>query len=182
MPSRHAGRPCAPAACTKGRAGRSPWRPSSSASTRSASNWATRTSAGRTSSGRCMTMPSRSHPEGGLPPHFKYLAGYPPQLLMQVQQLIDSGKLGESLARRYPERHTIQSDTALYDYVMDLKTRHMRNADPINKVAYDSKLKVLTQALGTHTAISRVQGGKLKAKREIRIASLFRDRSEEHTS
>jgi len=124
-------------------------------------------------------MPSRSHPEGGLPPHFKYLAGYPPQLLMQVQQLIDSGKLGESLARRYPERHTIQSDTALYDYVMDLKTRHMRNADPINKVAYDSKLKVLTQALGTHTAISRVQGGKLKAKREIRIASLFRDAAPE---
>src|SRR5690606_40466944 len=48
-----------------------------------------------------------------------------------------------------------------------------------NKVAYDSKLKVLTQALGTHTAISRVQGGKLKAKREIRIASLFRDAAPE---
>jgi predicted metal-dependent hydrolase len=30
-------------------------------------------------------------------------------------------------------------------------------------------------ALGTHTTISRVQGSQLKAKREIRIASLFKD-------
>jgi predicted metal-dependent hydrolase len=30
-------------------------------------------------------------------------------------------------------------------------------------------------ALGLHTAVSRVQGGKLKAKREIRIAPLFKD-------
>jgi len=29
-------------------------------------------------------------------------------------------------------------------------------------------------ALGTHTAVSRVQGGRLKAKREIRVAGLFR--------
>jgi predicted metal-dependent hydrolase len=31
------------------------------------------------------------------------------------------------------------------------------------------------QALGTHTAVSRVQGGRLKAKRELRVASLFKD-------
>ncbi|MEO7324028.1 MAG: YgjP-like metallopeptidase domain-containing protein, partial [Dokdonella sp.] len=30
-------------------------------------------------------------------------------------------------------------------------------------------------ALGTHTTISRVQGGRLKASREIRIATVFRD-------
>ncbi len=34
---------------------------------------------------------------------------------------------------------------------------------------------MITHALGTHTAVSRVQGGKLKAKREIRVASLFRE-------
>jgi predicted metal-dependent hydrolase len=34
------------------------------------------------------------------------------------------------------------------------------------------------QALGTHTAVSRVQGGNLKAKREIRVASLFREAPE----
>jgi predicted metal-dependent hydrolase len=110
-----------------------------------------------------------------MPPALKYLAGYPPHVLQQVQGLIDQGKLVEVLAQRYPDQHEVRSDTALYDYVMDLKARHMRNADQINKVAYDNKLKVISHALGTHTAVSRVQGGKLKAKREIRVASLFKE-------
>ena len=105
----------------------------------------------------------------------KYLAGYPEHLLTQVRQLIDQGKLAEVIAKRYPEAHEVRTDKALYDYVIDLKDRHLRKADPLSKVAYDSKLKVIQHALGTHTAISRVQGGKLKAKREIRVASLFRD-------
>ena len=109
------------------------------------------------------------------PPHLRYLTGYPPHLLQQVQQLIDEGKLADTLARRYPDRHEVKSDAALYEYVMDLKARYMRNADQISKVAYDNKLKVITHALGTHTAVSRVQGGKLKAKREIRVASLFKE-------
>jgi predicted metal-dependent hydrolase len=113
------------------------------------------------------------------PPHLRYLTGYPPQLLQQVQQLIDEGKLAETLARRYPDRHDVKSDSALYEYVMALKGRYMRNADQLSKVAFDSKLKVITHALGTHTAVSRVQGGKLKAKREIRVASLFREAAPE---
>ncbi|MGE5451739.1 MAG: YgjP-like metallopeptidase domain-containing protein [Acidobacteriota bacterium] len=108
-------------------------------------------------------------------PQLKYLAAYPAQVLQQVQHLIDEGKLGDVLARRYPDRHDVRSDTALYDYVMALKTRYLRNGEPITKVAYDNKLKVIQHALGTHTMVSRVQGGKLKAKREIRVASLFKD-------
>jgi predicted metal-dependent hydrolase len=110
-----------------------------------------------------------------MPPQLKYLAGYPPHLLAQVQELIDEGKLAEMLAKRYPDQHEVRSDTALYAYVMDLKARYMRNADQISKVAYDNKLKVISHALGTHTSVSRVQGGKLKAKREIRVASLFKE-------
>jgi len=34
---------------------------------------------------------------------------------------------------------------------------------------------VINNALGVHTFVSRVQGGKLKAKHEIRIASIFRE-------
>lgn len=105
----------------------------------------------------------------------KYLAGYPDDLLVQVRQLIDQGKLAEVIARRYPEPHEVRTDRALYDYVTELKERHLRKAEPLSKVAYDGKLKVIQHALGTHTAISRVQGGKLKAKREIRVASLFRE-------
>lgn len=55
-----------------------------------------------------------------------------------------------------------------------MKNRFLRGAAPINKVMYDSKIHVLNNALGLHTAISRVQG-KLKAKAEIRVATVFRD-------
>ena len=34
---------------------------------------------------------------------------------------------------------------------------------------------MVKNALGTHTSVSRVQGNKLKAKREIRIAALFKN-------
>jgi UTP pyrophosphatase len=56
-----------------------------------------------------------------------------------------------------------------------MKNRYLRSAPPLAKVVYDSKLQVVKQALGTHTTISRNHGGKLKASREIRIASVFRD-------
>jgi hypothetical protein len=59
--------------------------------------------------------------------------------------------------------------------VQDLKDDYLRNAEPVAKVAYDSKIHVVQHALGLHTAISRVQGSRLKAKHEIRIASVFRD-------
>ena len=108
-------------------------------------------------------------------PTLKYLAGYPPELLGQVRALVAQGRLAESLQLRYPEHHDIHSDAALFAYVNALKTRFMRNAGPLAKVAYDSRLQLTQRALGTHTAVSRVQGGNLKAKREIRVASLFRD-------
>ncbi|MBC7702213.1 M48 family metallopeptidase [Aquabacterium sp.] len=105
----------------------------------------------------------------------KYLSGYPEHVLVQVQKVIDQGKLGEVLQRKYGDKHEVRTDKALYDYVLELKSRHMRNADAIHKVVFDGKLQVIQHALGTHTAISRVQGGKLKAKREIRVASLFKE-------
>lgn len=108
-----------------------------------------------------------------LPP-LKYLAGYPAALQAQVHDLISRDALGALLQSKYPQPHEVRTDTALFDYAAALKARFMRNAEPLSRVAYDNKLKVLQHALGTHTAISRVQGGKLKAKREIRIASLFK--------
>ena len=104
----------------------------------------------------------------------RYLTGYPPALLARVRELIASGRLGESVAVRYPEGHDVKTDRALYDYVGELKARHLRSAPPIAKVLYDMKLQTVRNALGTHTTVSRVQGGNLKAKREIRVASLFK--------
>jgi predicted metal-dependent hydrolase len=105
----------------------------------------------------------------------KYLNGYPPRVLAQVGELMASDRLGEYLSSRYPDRHAIQSDKALYAYVQALKQEHLRNAPGIDKVIYDSKLDVVHRALGLHTAISRIQGGKLKAKKEIRVATVFRE-------
>lgn len=108
-------------------------------------------------------------------PTLKYLTGYSDELLAQVRSLIEQDRLGALLAKRYPERHEVRTDKALFDYTSELKNRYLRNAEPLSKVLYDNKLKVISHALGTHTAVSRVQGGKLKAKREIRVASLFKE-------
>lgn len=107
-------------------------------------------------------------------PSLKYLAHYPEHLQVSAKRLISEGRLGEMLARKYPDSHDIRTDKALYEYVLDLKNRHLRSAEPLNKVVYDNNLQTLHNALGNHTAISRVQGGRLKAKREIRVASLFK--------
>ena len=104
----------------------------------------------------------------------KYLQAYPPSLQAQVQELLDAGTLGAIVQRRHPESHAIRTDGALYDYVIGLRSQFMRGAPPIAKVAFDNKLQVVAHALGTHTTVSRVQGNRLKAKREIRIAALFR--------
>lgn len=105
----------------------------------------------------------------------KYLAGYPPHVLSRVQALIDQGRLGDVLQQRYGELHGVRTDGQLYDYVQALKERHLRQSVRLDKVVYDGKLQVMKHALGTHTSISRVQGSRLKASREIRIASVFRD-------
>ncbi|HYG07667.1 MAG TPA: M48 family metallopeptidase, partial [Stenotrophomonas sp.] len=105
----------------------------------------------------------------------KYLAGYPPHVQARVRELIAQGRLGALLAGRYSQPHAVRSDAQLYDYVQELKDRHLRRSVPLGKVIYDSKLQVMKHALGTHTSVSRVQGSRLKASREIRIATVFRE-------
>jgi len=109
----------------------------------------------------------------------KYLQAYPPALQDQVRQLIARGQLGDYLEKRYPGRHDVQSDKALYSYAQGLKQEHLRNAPNLDKVLFDNRLDLTHRALGLHTAVSRVQGGKLKAKKEIRIASLFKEAAPE---
>lgn len=105
----------------------------------------------------------------------KYLAGYSPQITNQVAQIIAEGRLGSLLVQRYPKVHDVRTDKSLYDFTVEIKNEFMRTAQPLSRVTYDGKIHVIDNALGTHTFVSRVQGGKLKAKHEIRIASVFRD-------
>jgi hypothetical protein len=65
-----------------------------------------------------------------------------------------------------------RTDKALYTYVM---VEEQLYACPPQQVLFDNDIRAIQRALGLHTAISRVQGGRLKAKNEIRIASLFKE-------
>ena len=105
----------------------------------------------------------------------QYLGGYSEEVTRQVGLLIESNRLAEVLLKKYPETHGIKTDRALYDYTVAIKDEYLRKSQPVSKVTYDSKVGVVNQALGLHAFVSRVQGGKLKAKHEIRVASLFKD-------
>ncbi|POZ63611.1 YgjP-like metallopeptidase domain-containing protein [Chromobacterium alticapitis] len=105
----------------------------------------------------------------------KYLLAYPPAVVRQAQSLFDAGELPAWLRRKYPDGHDVQTDKALYQFVAALKQRHLKNAPLPAKVLYDNQQHPLKGTLGTNTMISRVQGGRLKSKSEIRVASLFRE-------
>lgn len=101
-----------------------------------------------------------------------YLRGYPAATCQQVQQLLAADLLGSTLAKRYPENsHEIQTDKALYELTIQLKRQFLKSSEPVSKAVFDPKIHVINNALGTHNQVSRVQGGKLKSKNEIRVAS-----------
>lgn len=104
----------------------------------------------------------------------RYLGPYPAAVQAHARQLCVDNRLGEHLQRKYPERHSIQTDAALYDYVLAKKQAYLRSSPTLHKVIWQNKMDVIRNVLGLHTAISRVQGARLKAKAEIRIASLFK--------
>lgn len=108
-----------------------------------------------------------------------YLRAYAPALQAQAHALLAQGQLGALLQRKYPEGHAVRSDKALYDYAQEFKARHLRNAGTVNKVLFDSKIHVVRHALGLHSTVARVQGRKLAARHEIRIAALFKQAPEE---
>ncbi len=109
----------------------------------------------------------------------KYLHHYNSHTQAQVHKLIKEDKLGLHLLEKYKNPHAVKNDKALFSYVSSLKNEHLKNASPLSKVLYDGKINVIHNALGTHHFISRVQGSKLKAKNEIRIASMFKSVPEE---
>ena len=105
----------------------------------------------------------------------KYLQHYPLALQDKIRQLQAKNTLGDYITQRYPLAHSIQNDKALYLYSNAIKQEFLRNAPLLDKVHYDSRLSIEHHALGLNTAISRVQGGKLKAKKEIRISAFFKE-------
>lgn len=108
------------------------------------------------------------------PPALKFLQHYPLALQEKIRQLQAQDLLGEYISARYPEPHLIQTDKALYQYANDINQTFLRTVAILDKVQYDNRLGIEHHALGLNTAISRVQGGKLKAKKEIKISSFLK--------
>ncbi len=104
----------------------------------------------------------------------KYLSAYAPELRNQVQALLDQNRLAQFLLAKYPKPHDIGNDKELREYVMDLKNSYLKKSAPLSKVVYDNKIHVVNNALGLHSYVSRVHGGKLKSKNEIRISAVFK--------
>ncbi len=88
--------------------------------------------------------------------------------------MIDQDRLRDFLLARYPSAHGIANDNNLREYVMVLKNAHLKKSEPLSKIVYDNKIHVINNALGLHSYVSRVQGGKLKSKNEIRISAVFK--------
>ncbi|EAW30473.1 hypothetical protein GP2143_09715 [marine gamma proteobacterium HTCC2143] len=109
-----------------------------------------------------------------MPTALPYIANYPLDLQQQVGKMIDEDMLAAFLLGKYPKAHSLSSDKELRDFVMSFKNRYLKKAGPLSKIVYDNKIHVINNALGLHSTVSRVQGGKLKSKNEIRISSLFR--------
>ena len=107
------------------------------------------------------------------------LQGYPPELQSQAEAMLAAGTLGKLLETKYPVRHDVRSNKQLFDYVQALKARHMRKAAPLAKVAYDSSLRSVHNALGLHVTKSRMHGSRVQKRRAIRVAAVFKDAPEE---
>jgi predicted metal-dependent hydrolase len=103
-----------------------------------------------------------------------YINHYSEGVIGQVKSLLKNDKLGEYLLKKYPEQHQINTEKQLYQYTLSIKNSFIKQSNSVSKVIYDPKIHIYNNALGTHSFISRVQGGKLKSKQEIRIASLFK--------
>ena len=112
-------------------------------------------------------------------PIHKYLTNYPPSLITQVVSLVEENKLRSYLLDPYPKPHNIANDNDLRDYVMSIKNQHMKKSQPLSKIIYDTKLHVVHNALGLHRYATRIQGGKLKTKNELRVSSVFKKTPEE---
>lgn len=105
----------------------------------------------------------------------KYLSSYQPALQAQIQTLLVEGRLTEYLLTKYPTVGDVNTDKQLRDYVLSIKNTFLKKSAPLSKIAFDPKIHVVNHALGLHTYVSRIQGGKLKAKNELRVSTLFKN-------
>tara|TARA_B100000767_G_C19597547_1_gene464196 strand:- start:46 stop:582 length:537 start_codon:yes stop_codon:yes gene_type:complete len=103
-----------------------------------------------------------------------YLSAYSEQVQQQVGTMLAENKLASYLRSKYSEKHHINNDKSLRQFVMSMKNQYLKKSAPLSQIKYDDKIHIINNALGLHKYASRVQGNKLKSKHEILIGSLFK--------
>ena len=111
-------------------------------------------------------------------PALRYIQGYPEYIIAPVTQMFEAKRLVAWFKKRYPDNHHIKSEKALFEYTMAIKNRYMKKTAPLRKVTYDNKIHLINNALGLHTYVAKVHGGKIKSNNEIKIASVFKNAPE----
>ena len=102
------------------------------------------------------------------------IAHYDNDVVESVKELITHNKLDDYISVRYPDRHDVTSNRALFEYAQKKKKYYMKRSGPLHKVVFDDKIEQLYDALGFNRRSSVVQGRRLKASNEIRVSSIFK--------
>lgn len=104
----------------------------------------------------------------------RYIAHYPSEIVDKIKLKLGGQSLHKHLLAKYPEAHEFNSNKLLRAYTNEIKAKYMRSSERLNKVCFDDKLHLVHHALGTQSFISLAHGGRLKARRELRVSSLFK--------
>lgn len=104
----------------------------------------------------------------------KYLHHYPQSVLAKIQQLITEERLGSWLLAKYPERHSVRNNKALYDYTITLKNQYLRKSPPLNKVMFDGKIGQAHKASGSTLPDQWFMAENLKLVERYSLAHCFK--------
>ncbi|TDT71800.1 hypothetical protein EV215_0484 [Hypnocyclicus thermotrophus] len=110
---------------------------------------------------------------------FVYLEGYSEKIKIQVKELFNNNLVEKYLFNKYKVKHNISTDKLLYGYVDNLRKKYLKKTKPLNKVKYDSKIKLKKQALGLNIFNYKIHGNKTIATNEIKISTDFKNVPEE---
>lgn len=105
---------------------------------------------------------------------WKHINGAPQEWIDPIKALWEKKQLGKYLLKKYPEKHSVVNDKMLFKYMESLRQEYMKRSPQISKASFNGKLDYAYRALGVNCVQTRVQGGKLKTKYEIKIASIFK--------
>lgn len=104
----------------------------------------------------------------------RYISHYPVSRREKIKTMITEQSLGAYLLKRYPTPHHINTNKSLRQYTKQIKSQYLKSSERLHTICFDDKLHLIHHALGTQSFITFAHGGRLKARRELRISSLFK--------